>query len=204
MKYPTTKDTAQLVREIMAKAKMTSTETFDSFAKRLRSMYRRVTAAGEPYDESFLVRCFLLGLDDNFEPTRIVNTNGSLRWEDHDLDSCVQTAFGMKLKLQSQNGWKTITTSAKGNAEAGQHGPSRPTDTSVTDNKKQPRTPYNHHWTGKKELSAKEVSILLGRHSCICCRSNNHELTTCPVLTKTYNVSYKQSSQRQSTTTGNT
>lgn len=67
------------VSELMSKAKMTQTETFDTFAKRLRSMYRRVAAAADQYDESFIVCCFLSGLDENFEPIRIANTNGSLR-----------------------------------------------------------------------------------------------------------------------------
>lgn len=137
----------------------------------------------------------------------VANTNGSLHWEEYDLDACVQTAFGIKLKLQSQNRWVQHLKDAKCNAANGQHGPSGP-PTKPDDNDKKtsnPSTPYTHHWTGKKDLAPREVSILLSRYSCICCCSNSHELTTCPVLSKTYNISYKSSPQQQpnSSTTNN-
>jgi len=96
----------------------------ETFAKRLRSMYNVVTANGYPHDEDFLVRCFIDGLDSNFDSTRQLLVTGALDWYSHDLITVTKKAWTIQINLQAVGTWFIDTSLAK---SVGQQGARRPT-----------------------------------------------------------------------------
>ena len=62
-KLPTSKPSVSIVYNTLDCQKIGNFKTFDDFAKKLRIMYKTYTQVGIPYDEGYLMRCFIQGLD---------------------------------------------------------------------------------------------------------------------------------------------
>ena len=97
MKHPASQASASAVYNNMYSMKMNKSETFEAFAKRLRIHYRTCTRSGFPYEEGYLVRCFINGLDGNFDHVRTLLQNGALHWYTLTLNEVIKEATEVKL-----------------------------------------------------------------------------------------------------------
>ncbi len=162
-------------------------------------MYKTCTCSGIPYDEGFLVRCFMQGLDSNFGYTREMIDVGVLQYYELSLNEVLVLVNDLKLNKTSNGPWVTTAANANANATSGQQGARLPpptTDSTTVatpaDNSTSTATsnvpPY---LTKTAELSFREVKMLLERFSCpLCCR-NRRALHDCFALKTTYNISLK-------------
>ena len=107
----------------MFHTKIAKDESFQSFAKRLRTTYRACITAGYPEDESYLVRCFVRGLDSNYNNVRDLLDTNALDWFDKSLNQVIQLVTDIKLNKKTTGSWITVTGS--GNA-TGKQGAARP------------------------------------------------------------------------------
>ena len=77
-KYPISASTASNTLNAMFTTKILQKESLEAYSKRLRNMYCVCTENGTTYQEDFLVRCFIQGLDSYYDATRELLKNGSL------------------------------------------------------------------------------------------------------------------------------
>ena len=143
-------------------------------------MYKTCTRSGIPYNEGFLIQCFMQGLDANFEHTREMIDLGVLKWYELTLNEVLVFVNDIKLNKQSHGTWINAQSSA--NATSGKQGakrPSEPTD-SATTIQVQPDIPA--YLYKPSELAFREVKMLLERYACPLCRKNNHAFHTCHAL----------------------
>jgi hypothetical protein len=124
MKYPTSDATINSILNSLYDTKINPKESLEMFAKRLRSNCAICTNHGIPHDEKYLVRCFIRGLDTNFDYTRNLLSNNAISWYNKDLNAIVQLAKNMKLTRETTGDWITVTSSAK--PAAGKQGSKRP------------------------------------------------------------------------------
>ena len=208
-KYPLSSSTASSVKLAMSSTKILQKETMETFAKRLRSMYNVVTANGYPHDEDFLVRCFIDGLDSNFDATRQLLITGALDWYSHDLITVTQKAWTIQLNLQAVGTWFIDTSLAK---SVGQQGARRPTTVQPVG----PSTPSTSQDTPSSQpsatttlpaflmkgsgLSNRESEQCIRKFSCFLCRRNDHPFDRCSVASKFYEVTVKSTTPATSTT----
>ena len=195
MKHPTSKSSASTVYNALARQKITPNETFDDFAKKLRIMYKTCTRAGIPYDEGYLIRCFIQGLDHNYDHTRELLDNGVLPWYDLTLNEVIIYVTDIKMNKMSTGTW--LTTPANAHA-VGQQGAKRPESqpNMIPVDPEVPAYPYK-----TSDLSWSDVGKLLKRFSCPLCRRNNHPFHLCNALKSTYSIKLKSTSDNPPTNT---
>ena len=163
-------------------------------------MYKTCTRSGIPYDEGFLVRCFMHGLDSNFDYTREMIDVGVLKYYELSLNEVLVRVNDIKLNKTSNGTW--VTTSANANATSGQQGARRPSPTpdstqlesSNENSTSSPTSNIPSYLTKPSELSFREVKMLLERYSCPLCRRNTHAMHDCFALKTAYNISLKTQS----------
>ena len=124
MKHPVSKSSANNIYNSLSNQTIKPDESFDSFATRLRLMYKTCTRSGISYDEDYLVRCFIKGLDCNFDYSRELLSQGVLDWFDKPITQVLIAVTNVKLNKEADGSW--ITTTATANA-TGKQGAKRPT-----------------------------------------------------------------------------
>ena len=154
----------------------------------MRSQHAICTANGIVHDEQYLVRCFICGLDTNYDYTRDLLSNNALSWYSKDLNDVVQLAKDVKLTCESSGEWITVSGSTK---SIGKQGPKRPDDDNATVATDNDSNSEDSFLTKPSNLSCKEVQKLLKKFSCAICRSNNHPLHKCRHLNNVYNITFK-------------
>jgi hypothetical protein len=190
MKYPSTEATTTSLMNVMYETKIQPKESLEQFAHRLRSQYITCTANGISLDERYLVRCFIRGLDTNYDYTRDLLLNDALSWYSNDLNDVVQLAKDVKLTRESSREWITVKGFVK---IIGKQGPKCPenNDTSfvTTDNDSMP-TEDSYLWK-KSNLNYREVHKILQKFSFVLCRRNGHPLHKCRHILNVYNITFK-------------
>ena len=101
LKHPISKTSASTLYNSLSSQSMKPEESFDEFAKRLRLMYKTCTRSGIPYDEGFLIRCFMQGLDENYDHTREMIDLGVLKWYELTLNEVVVYVTDIKINKTS-------------------------------------------------------------------------------------------------------
>ena len=194
MKHPISKLSASTIYNSLSNQTIASDESFGAFAKCLRLMYKTCTRSGIPYDEGYLICCFIQGLDSNFDYSHKLLERGVLLWYELSLNEVLILVNDIKLNKQPTGSW--ITTSGKANA-TGKQGAKRPSSSS-SDPSNDHTTPVDpslqNYLSKQKDLTQKEVKQLLERYSCPLCRKNTHPLYNCYALKTTYNISLKSQS----------
>ena len=199
LKHPSSKTSASTIYNALPSQRIKPGESFDEFAKRLRIMYKTCTRSGISHDEGFLIRCFMQGLDSNFDHTREMIDVGALKYYEKTLNEVLVLVHDIKLTKLSHGTWIEETASA--NATTGQQGARRPIASTTPTATTNSNIPDYLHKTS--DLSYREVKMLLERYSCPLCRRNNHALHTCHALRAAYNITLK-SQTSDNTTAPNT
>lgn len=106
-------------------------ESSNTFAKRLCLMYKTCTRSGIPYDEGFLIRCFMQGLDSNFNYTWEMIDVGVLNYNELTLNEVLVHINDIKLNKTSNGTWITNAANANAVGKQGAKRPSTPTDSSA-------------------------------------------------------------------------
>ena len=195
MKHPISQSSASTLYNALTNQTIGPEESFNAFAKRLRLMYKTCTCSDIPYDEGFLIQCFVHDLDKNFDYSQELLDQGVLPLYNQTLNEVLILVNDIKLNKQSTGTW--ITTPARANA-TGKQGAKRPSSSTPsdpkTDNKitKDPSVP--DYLYKPSELSQKEIKKLLERYSCSLCRKNTHPLHTRYLLKNVYKISMRQQS----------
>ncbi len=205
LKHPTSKTSASTVYTALTNQHIRPKESFEEFAKRLRIMYKTCTRGGLHHDEGFLIRCFMQGLDSNFDHTREMIDVGALSYYDKTLNEVLVLVNEIKLAKITHGTW--ISESAAANATAGQQGARRPAPSSTASTKPpvsvDPTIP--EYLYKPVDLSYPEVKSLLERYSCPICRKKIHALHNCNAMKIVYDIRLRnQSSQNTSNTTNTT
>jgi hypothetical protein len=188
-KYPISASTASNTLNAMFTTKILQKESLEAYSKRLRNMYCFCTENGTTYQEDFLVRCFIQGLDSNYDDTRDFLTNGALDWYSLDLTTVKQRAEEIKLTKIADGSWFTDTSLAKA---AGKQGAKRLTDLPSPDPSVNTTISY---LTKQQGPTNKEAESCIRKFSCFLCRINNHQFANCTVAKRYYTIELK-SSQR--------
>ena len=128
MKHPTSQASASAIYNTMYSMIIRKHKTFDAFVKRIRTHYRTCTRSSFPYREGHLVRCFINGLDSNFDNSRTLLQNGALHWFTLILNEVIQEVMEIKLNCQSSGAWTTDDGAAN---MAGKQGTKRPDNSSI-------------------------------------------------------------------------
>ena len=123
MKHPALQASASVVYNNMYSMKIWKTISFEAFAKRLRNHYRTCIWSGFPYEDGYLVQCFINGLDGNFDHVRTLLQNGALHWYNLTLNEVIKQATEVKLNRQSSGVWMTDDGASN---LAGKEGAKRP------------------------------------------------------------------------------
>lgn len=161
MHNPMSKASVSALYHSMFHLKMDKDDTFDSFAKCLRLMHKHCTTTGNiPYEEAYLIRCFIYGLHSNFDSIRELLDSGALPWYNQDLNAVVQTVTDIKLNIEMTGTWKHFKATSHAIGEQGTKQPAydATADTPTAANK-DPSVPeylYKTH-----NLSYAEVTLLL-------------------------------------------
>ena len=161
--------------------KIKKDESFESFEKRLRTTYRACTSACYPKDDSYLVRCFMRGLDSNYDNVRELLDINALDWFEKPLNQVIQFAMDIKLNKKMTGSWVTI--SGSGNA-TGKQGAARPSSTSPTTKESDEDT----YLSKRCDLTHPEVTQLIRKYSCPLCRKNNHPIWKCYSIKDVYEI----------------
>ena len=101
MKHPVSKSSANNIYNVLAHQTIKQDETFDSFATRLRLMYKTCTRSGILYDEGYLVCCFIRGLDSIFDYSRKLLSQGVLSWFDQPINEVLLAVNNVKLNKEA-------------------------------------------------------------------------------------------------------
>ena len=198
MKHPSSQASASAVYNNMYSTKIRKHETFEAFAKRLRTQYRTCTRSGFPYEESYLVRCFINGLDSNFDHARTLLQNGALNWYSYSLNDVIQEVTEVKLNRQSSGAWTTDDGAANLVGKQGAKRPDQSTPPSSNTIVMDPDVPA--YCYKASNLTIKEVQHLMRRYSCPLCRRNGHPLHECLSLARVYNITLKPTSPQPTRT----
>ncbi len=206
LKHPTSKTSASMIYTALTNQHIRPKESFEEFAKRLRIMYKTCTRGGLHHDEGFLIRCFMQGLDSNFDHTREMIDIGALSYYEKTLNEVLVLVNEIKLAKITHGTW--INESAAANATAGQQGARRPAPSSNAPTKLPVSVDPNipEYLYKPVDLSYTEVKSLLERYSCPICRRNNHALHNCNAMKRVYDIRLRnhQLSQNTSNTTTTT
>ena len=187
MKYPVSHSSASTIYNTLGNQHIGKDESFHAFAKRVQLMYKTCTRTVILYDEGFLIRCFIKGLDFNFDQTRELLDCGVLPWYNLTLNEVLVHVTDIKLTKTSTGTWLTINASTNASGKQGEKCPSSPpietTSDTLTMNPNVPQYLYK-----PSEHTFMEVCQLLVQYLCpICCR-NTHPLHECNAVKNTYCV----------------
>ena len=193
MKHPVSKSSANNIYDALANQSIKPDKSFDSFAPRLRLMYKTCTQSGIAYGRGYLVRCFIKGLDSNFDYSRELLSQGVLRWFNQTMNEVLISINNAKLNKETDCSWIKDTASANVTGKQGAKRPAMQPTKTITPS---PQTPtmdpsIPSYLYKTSELSQKEVKHLIERYLCPFCRRNSHPLYTCYALKNTYNISLK-------------
>ena len=164
-------------------------------------MYNTCTRSGIHYDNGFLIRCFIQGLDVNFDHTCKIIDLGVLKWYEKILKKVLVLVNDIKINKTSHG--TLITNDATANVTSGKQGAKRPSDTKVA-NSIPIQADIPQYLYKLSELSFKEVGILLESYACPLYQKNNHAFHTCHALSRTYGISLKPQSSSDSPPNPNT
>ena len=196
--YPKSRSAANAIMANLHTIKINQNETFEQFGKRLRTLYATCLQNGYHNDPHFLPRCFLNGLDANFDRTREMIQHGSLDWSDYSLNQCIQAANMIKLNLVTADKWKEYKASA---SQAGKQGALRPQTTTPAPTPAPPtKLPT---YCLKENLSPQDVEWLMKRYSCFICRRKNHAFHECGLVKRFYTITPLADSQATQPTRSN-
>ena len=203
MKHPISKSSASTIYNALSHQTIAPTESFESFAKRLRLMYKTCTRSGIPYDEGFLIRCFIRGLDCNFDNSRDLLDQHVLNWYDLTLNEVLRIVNNIKITKESNGSWVTTTGHANATGKQGAKRPS-PSSNTTSDASQLTVDPSIPTYLYKpSDLTQKEVKQLLERYACPLCRKNTHPLHTCYLLKSTYSITLKSQATGSSNSRSN-
>jgi hypothetical protein len=192
MKYPTSSSNADAAYNAMYNFKIKTNETIAAFGARLRTTYKQCIKNGLPTDDRYLVRCFIRGLDSNFDETRKQLSTGALNWHDLPFKVVLLKAQAVQMNLIASNQWSEDSGTAN---VAGKQGAARPDPNNTKpkqDNSNGTDPAHIPNYLKKtSHLHFKEVEKLFKRYACPLCRHNNHAFHECPVLNNTYCVTFK-------------
>ena len=196
MKHPASQASASAVYNNMYNMKIKKSETFEAFAKWLRIHYRTCTRSGFPYEEGYLVRCFINGLDGNFDHVWTLLQNGALHWYTLTLNEVIKEAMEVKLNRQSSGVWTTDDGAANFAGKQGAKHPEQPKNPPSNVLKIDPDIP--RYCYKSSDLTITEVQSLMWCYSCPLCRCNGHPLHECSFLARVYNITLKKPSSTPS------
>ncbi len=181
--YPKSRSAANAIMSNLHTIKIQPQETFEQFGKRLRTLYTTCLQNGYQNDPMFLPRCFINGLDSNFDMTREMIQHGSLDWSHYTLTECIHQANMIKLNLLTANKWKEHKASA---APAGKQGALRPQQSQATiTSTPDPDIPT---YCLKENLSPHDVERVMKRYNCFLCRRQNHSFHDCGIAKRFYKI----------------
>ena len=202
LKHPISKSSATSIYHSLSLQKIGPKESFDSFAKRLRLMYKTCTRSGIKYEESFLVCCFVKGLDSNFDYAREMLDVGAFNWYEKTLNDIIVICNDIKLTKTSNGTWTTDVGTA--NASQGKQGAKRPDSTDIVpeDSTAPVDADIPAYLSKTSELTFKEVRMLLERYACPLCRKNNHAFHTCHAIKNTYDISLRRDGNSRDSNSG--
>ena len=173
LKHPVSTSSAATIYNSLHSQKIAKDKSFDNFAKHLRLMYKTCTRSRIPYNEGFLIRCFINRLDSNFNHTREMLDCNVLKWYEKTINEVIVLANDTKLNKIATGTWTTDVGST--NVSTGKQGancsslvPLDQTPSVFID----PEVPT--YLYKLSELTFKKVRSLLERYSCPLCRKNNH------------------------------
>ena len=188
LKHPVSTSSAATIYNSLHTQKIAKDDSFDAFAKRLRLTYKTCTRSGIPYNEGFLIRCFINRLNSNFAHTQEMLDCNVLKWYDLTLNEVIVLANETKLNKIATGTWTTDVASA--NVSTGKQGAKRPTSVPSDQSPSVVMDPEVPAYLYKpSKLTFKEVRSLLERYACPICRKNNHAFHTCHAVKTTYNIS---------------
>ena len=195
IKHPVSLSSATTTYHALGNQHIRPDESFDSFAKHLRLMYETCTRSGIPYDEGFLIHCFINGLDSNFDQTRELLDCVVLQWYELTLHDVLIQVTDIKLNKISTGTWITDNANANATGKQGAKRPTSPKQTApsntITVDPDLPSYLYK-----PSELTFKEVWQLLVQCFCpLCCR-NTHPLHKCNAVKNTYNVTLQSTNHQ--------
>ena len=163
MKHPVFKSSANSIYNTLAHQVIKPDETFDSFATRLRLMYKICIRSGILYDEGYLVRCFIWGLDSNFDYCCKLLSQGVLPWFDQTIIEVLVAVNNVKLNKEADGSWikdaASVNATGKQGAKCHPTVPNTNTTTTTLPPTYDPSLPSYLYKTSK--LSQKEVKLLL-------------------------------------------
>ena len=139
-----------------------------------------------------MVRCFINGLDSNFDCVRTLLQNGALHWFTLSLNDIIQEATEIKLNRQSSSNWTTNNCAAN---LMGKQGAKRHNSSNTQSNNIVTMVPDISSFCYKPaDLTIKEVQFLMRQYSCPLCQYNGHPLHECSSLACVYNITLKSPS----------
>ena len=154
------------------------------------SNYRICTRCGFPYEEGYLVRWFINGLDSNFDNAHILLQNGALHWFTMTLNEVIQEVTEIRLNRQLSGTWTMDGTAVNlAEKQGAKHPDTSTSDNSITIDPDVPTYCYK-----PLDLTFKEIQSLLRQYSYPLYRHNGHPLHECSSLTKVYDIKLKSPS----------
>ena len=191
MKNPISQAYISTLFQSIFHTKIKKNESFDSFGKQRRIIFRSCKEAGFPEDKAYLICCYIRSLDSNYDNIRELLDTNALDWFNKTLDEVIQLTTDIKLNKTTTGSQVSVT--GTGNA-VGKQGAVRPSSTNtsfITTTTQAPNT--KDFLTKPSDLTGTEVAALIGMYSCPLCRKNSHPVWRCYYLRNTNDIKLKHS-----------
>ena len=97
MKNPISQAYISTLFQSIFHTKIKKNESFDSFGKQRRIIFRSCKEAGFPEDKAYLICCYIRSLDSNYDNIRELLDTNALDWFNKTLDEVIQLTTDIKL-----------------------------------------------------------------------------------------------------------